>query len=321
MGDAKQSQSRFAGAVLAKSVFQSNVRVKEGFSAMRQIVIAAYVLACCSLSSQAWAQKCKPAFSETDKLSKEKYDVWGEVLSQKGGFMSTSNLAIVATTWRQGNVNYIQLRVDRTEASPDNAAFASTLQGAVGKPFYFGFKTGDPLAFEVTEVQNAGGVSQGLFAATGLTRAFLRAAVSDKALAALREALVSRQIDSVRIALAGNVRIEASVGDRIGKKMMEQLSCFYQSLDKKGIDLSAAVDSPGQAGKSASAAEKQAEPQKPAAQLTIDQVIQMVAAKLPDDIIITTITNSSSKFELTPDALIKLKTAGVGDAVIRAMTR
>ena len=103
--------------------------------------------------------------------------------------------------------------------------------------------------------------------------------------------------------------------------MMEQFACFYQSLDKKGIDLSAAVDPPSQAGKSASVGEKQAEAQKPAAQLTIDQVIQMVAAKLADDIIITAIRNSSSKFDLTPDVLIKLKTAGVSDEVIRAMTR
>jgi hypothetical protein len=61
--------------------------------------------------------------------------------------------------------------------------------------------------------------------------------------------------------------------------------------------------------------------EKAPAQLTVEQVIRMVKAKLPDDIIITTIQKSGSKFDLTPDALIKLKTAGVSDAVIRAMTR
>src|ERR1035437_613144 len=66
--------------------------------------------------------------------------------------------------------------------------------------------------------------------------------------------------------------------------------------------------------------EKPAETQNTASQLTIDQIIQMVTAKLPDDIIITSIRNSSSKFNLAPEALIKLKTAGVSDAVIRAMT-
>jgi hypothetical protein len=64
-----------------------------------------------------------------------------------------------------------------------------------------------------------------------------------------------------------------------------------------------------------------AAPKQTTAQLTIDQVIQMVTAKLPDDIIITTIRNSGSKFDLNPDALIKLKTAGVSDTVLRAMMK
>jgi len=288
---------------------------------MRKIVIAAYVLACCSPSSEAWAQNCKPDASETDKLTKEKYDLYAQVLSSKGGLMSTSNTTIMALAWRQANVNYIQLRVQKVEQSFDNAAFESTIRGAVGKPFYFGFKTGDPVALEVTSVDSAAGVSQGLFAAKGVTTTIFRAAVSDKALAALREALVSRQIDAVRIALAGDARIEVSVDDKSGQKMMGKFSCFYQSLDKKGIDLSAGVDPPAKPGQPASAAAKQAESQKPGAQLTIDQVIQMVSAKLADDIIMTTIRNSSSKFDLTPDALIKLKTAGVSDEVIRAMTK
>jgi hypothetical protein len=200
--------------------------------------------------------------------------------------------------------------------------------------------------------------------------------------------LTRRQIDAVRIILAGDVVIQASVSDKDGMKLMEKFGCFYQSLDKKGIDLSA-PDPPPVAPSDASITgkytrknkasdfielkpdgrfslqydgstyegnykvqadslttqvshgpattahvkgdslsfsdgnvyEKQAEPQKVAAtaQLTIDQIIQMVAAKLPDDVIIATIRKSGSKFDLTPDALIKLKTAGVSDAVLRAM--
>ena len=288
---------------------------------MRQIVIAAYLLACCSLSPQAWAQKCKPDYSGTDKLTKEQIVAWTEVLSRKGGLLSTSNVTIFASVGRQGNKNIIQLTIQKVEESATNQALESQYLAAIGKPFYFGFKNGEPLEFVVTEVENATRTQQGLFAAKGVSTVVYVAAVPDKAMAALREALTSRQIDAVRIALAGNVRIEASVGDKTGQKMMEKFSCFYQSLDTKGIDLSASVDPPGQAGKSASAGEKQAETQKPAAQLTIDQVIQMVAAKLADDIVITTIRNSSSKFDLTPDALIKLKTAGVSDEVIRAMTK
>jgi hypothetical protein len=58
-----------------------------------------------------------------------------------------------------------------------------------------------------------------------------------------------------------------------------------------------------------------------AAGLTIDQIIKMAQVKVPDDMIITTIKKSGVKYVLSPDDLIKLKTAGVSDAVIRAMSR
>lgn len=67
--------------------------------------------------------------------------------------------------------------------------------------------------------------------------------------------------------------------------------------------------------------EKSPDAPKPQATLTIDQIIQMVAAKLPDDLIITTIRNSGSTFDLNPDVLIRLKTAGVSDTVLRAMSK
>jgi hypothetical protein len=375
---------------------------------MRQILIATYLLVCCFPSSQASAQNCKPDVSREDKISKQRIDIWTQVLfstSFGGSLMSTSEVGITATVGRYGTVNAVNLQIQKKEESATNAAFESAYRAAVGKPFYFGFKNGDPVAFVVTEVNNEAKVQQGLFAAKGVTTVVLSAVVQDKDLARLRDALTSRQIDAVRMVLTGDVRIEKSVNDKNGKKMMEKFSCFYQSLDNRGVALSAAGPQ-NQTGQSVSASnggevprdyaasalgkyvrkgktsdyvelgpygqfsvhqdgkslggnyaiqgdtliltspmfrnqketahfigdtikdkegiiwEKQAEPAKAAgAQLTIDQVIQMVTAKLPDDIIITTIQKSSSKFELTPDALIKLKTAGVSDAVIRAMTR
>lgn len=65
--------------------------------------------------------------------------------------------------------------------------------------------------------------------------------------------------------------------------------------------------------------EKQTESKASASKLTIDQIIQMVNAKLADDIIVTTIKNSGTRFDLTPETLIKLKSAGVSDVVVRAM--
>ena len=165
-----------------------------------------------------------------------------------------------------------------------------------------------------TDVSNEAKVSGSFMAGfTGknlVTNVQLWKLVQDNDLAALRDVLSHKQIDAVRIVLAGDVHIEKSVSEKDGKRMMEKFGCFYQYLDKRGIDLSAAAGPP-----------KQAEPQKNATQLTIDQIIQMVTAKLPDDIVIATIQKSGSRFELTPEALIKLKSAGVSDAVIRAMTR
>lgn len=55
--------------------------------------------------------------------------------------------------------------------------------------------------------------------------------------------------------------------------------------------------------------------------LTLEQVIQMVQAKLADDIIVSTIQKAAVKFDVTPEALVKLKTSGASDAVIRALAR
>lgn len=199
----------------------------------------------------------------------------------------------------------------------------------------------------MTEVADAAGVSQSLIAdPKAVTTVIFRAAVSDKALGALRQALVSRQIDAVRIALAGDGRREASVDDKNGKKMMETFSCFYQSLDKKGIDLSAAVDPPAKTGQPASVGAKQAEPQKPTAQLTTDQmvtakqpddvvittsqaqpqvltnndVIQMVKAKLPVSLIQSQIRSAKTNFDFSTAEVIRLSNEGVPEAVIAVMT-
>lgn len=374
---------------------------------MKILMVATCVLTLCFSSSQAWAQNCKPDVSREDKISKERIDIWAQVLfstSFGSSLMSTSEVSVTATIGRYGTINAVNLELQKREESATNAAFESAFRGAVGKPFYFGFKNGDPAAFVVTEVGNDAKVQQGLFAAKGVTTVILSAVLDDKELASLRDALTTQQIDAIRMVLAGDVRIEKSVNDKNGKKMMEKFSCFYQSLDHRGIVLSPASSQnpaglPGSAGDNgmpprdyaASATgkyvskskssdfldlsadgmfslshdgktiggsykvkgdtlnlifqqnnrsltvsfrfindtiidpdgvvwEKQANPQKSApTQLTIDQIIQMAGAKLPDDVIIATIRKSGSKFDLTPDALIKLKNAGVSDAVLRAM--
>jgi hypothetical protein len=317
--------------------------------------------------------------------------------------MNTSEISVFATVGRYGTLNAVNIEIQKREESATNAAFESAYRGAVGKQFYFGFKNGDPVAFVVTEVGNEAKVQQGLFSAKGVTTVVLSAVVQDNELATLRDALTSRQIDSFRIVLSGDVRIEKSVSDNNGKKLMEKFSCFYQSLDKRGINLSAAAGSQtsapvdtsvidtsvdysksahgkyvnqknrteyielkpdgtfyvqrktsgytgkyevtgniittvlpdGRAGRDKIQADAIIEPdgtiwvreggspttsRSPSEVLTNEEVIRMTVAKLPDIVIVTKIKNSTCKFDISTDGLIKLKQAGVSDAVIQAMT-
>lgn len=276
---------------------------------MKILMVATCVLMFCLSSSPAWAQNCKPDISTQDKISKQQVDYWTQIVSTSGVTITVFVGGKSATGTQVGVV------IQKAEiiSATTSAEFQSALRAAKGNQFYFGLKNGEPLTFVATGVTNeakfSGGVMAGLSGQSIVKiNVQLWAIVQDNDLAKLRDALSHRQIDAVRIVLAGDVHIEKSVSDEDGTKMMEKFGCFYQSLDKKGVDLSIVAGPP-----------KQAEPQKAATQLTIDQVIQMVAAKLPDDVIIATIRKSGSKFDLTPDSLIKLKTAGVSDAVLRAM--
>lgn len=338
--------------------------------------------------SQTWAQDCKPDVSGKDQISKQQVDYWFKTVSTRG-------VAITVWVGRSSIGNSVAVQIDKQEAAAtSNTQFQSALRAEKGNQFYFGVKNGEPLKFVATDVQNEAKVSGSFLAGFSgknlYTRVVLGAYIQNKDLVALREALTRKQIDAVRISLAGDVVIQASVSDKDGMKLMEKFGCFYQHLDKNGIDLSAVETQPTRTGdasipgkyirkdktsdyidlksdgtfslqqdgkgylgnfnvladtitiqvSNAKASslrisgntlvesdgtvwEKQTEPQKAAmvTQLTNEQIIQMVEAKLPDDIIITTIQKSGSKFNLTPEALIKLKTAGVSDAVIRAMTQ
>jgi len=338
-------------------------------------------------SSHAWAQDCKPDRSGQDKISKQQYDYWLKTVS-------TSNVAITVIVGRSGFFNWVNVRIEKQEApATPNTQFQAPLHGEKGNTFYFGLKNGEPLTFVATSVSNNAHVSGSFLAGlTGknlYTVVELSADLQDKDMATLKDALTRRQVDAVRIMLAGDNVIGANVSDKDGLSLMGKFECFYQWLDKKGIDLTA-PDPPAVPPSDLSLAGKyirknkasdyielkpdgtfslqfdgfslggnykiqadtlstqvshgpastarisgniltfsdgnvyerqQSETQKTATtpQLTLEQVIQMVTAKLPDDVIISTIRKSGSKFNVTPEALIKLKAAGASDAVLRAM--
>jgi hypothetical protein len=55
------------------------------------------------------------------------------------------------------------------------------------------------------------------------------------------------------------------------------------------------------------------------APLNNDDIMKMVQAKLPDAVIVAKVKSSTCKFDTSTDALIRLKGAGVSDAVLEAM--
>jgi hypothetical protein len=59
---------------------------------------------------------------------------------------------------------------------------------------------------------------------------------------------------------------------------------------------------------------------QPSEVLTNADVIRLAEAKLAESAIVAKIRNSTCKFDISVDGLIKLKQAGVSDAVIQAMT-
>lgn len=77
------------------------------------------------------------------------------------------------------------------------------------------------------------------------------------------------------------------------------------------------AQAPAAAPDAAPAAAQPAAPTGPT--MTNDNVIKLVKAKLPESVIIKKIANSNCAFDTEPDALIKLKQAGVSEGVIDAM--
>ena len=106
-----------------------------------------------------------------------------------------------------------------------------------GNTFYFGGANGEPLTFVATEVSNNRRAQGGIFANKFMTTLVLSAVVQDRDMAALRDAVSKKRIDAVRVVLANNVRIDKSVDEKNGEKMRDKFACFYQALDKKGINL------------------------------------------------------------------------------------
>ncbi len=64
---------------------------------------------------------------------------------------------------------------------------------------------------------------------------------------------------------------------------------------------------------------QQAKPQSPTNELTVDQVCQLVQAKLSEDLIVTKIKKNNKAFDLDTEQLLQLKKTGASDNIIRLL--
>jgi hypothetical protein len=203
-------------------------------------MVGVILITCCAVSSS--AAPCKPDFSSQDKISKEAIVTWFHNLTGIGFWKSmiASDIDVIAVVGRYGNVNAINIQIVNTENDRDRAAFDSRYRAAQGDRIVFGFRNGEPLTFVATRVNNQAQIQQ----AKGLVMTVvLSAELTDDALARMRTALTTRQIDAVRIMLASGM-IERSIDESNGKAMAEKFSCFYEYLDGRGINLSAGEEKP-----------------------------------------------------------------------------
>jgi hypothetical protein len=290
----------------------------KGDIAMKRIAIKMVPLLLLASASAAQAQNCKPDGSGLDTISKKQFDVWTESLFQTGfaaSVVGTGQVTVLLSVGRLGSESGVQVNIMKKEENRAKAELESSWRAAKGNKIELGFKDAEGLTFVVTEVANetkaAGVISPGL-----VTRMSLWAQVPDNELAKLRGVLTGKQLDAYRVTLVGDVTISNAVNAKTGAKMMQKFSCFYQFLDKKGINLLETGPVPSN---TAEGAPKDGAQKAPSGQVTIDQIIRMVEAKLSEEIIINAIRNSGSKYDLTPETLIKLKNVGVSDAVIKAM--
>jgi tetratricopeptide (TPR) repeat protein len=88
-----------------------------------------------------------------------------------------------------------------------------------------------------------------------------------------------------------------------------------------GPNMPSSAVSESRAAQSSQPAEADSQSASEGQAFTNDDVIKLVQAKLPDAIVLEKIRSSVCAFDLRTDALIKLKRAGVSDAILQAMVQ
>jgi hypothetical protein len=218
-----------------KHCFSSFWSGKASLTAKKVLALMA-VSMCCVAAPATLADSCKPDSSGRDAITKKQTDQWQQVLSSSG-FLSAAlmdhDVTFTAYVKRIGDSNFILVSIQKVEENLARAAFESHYHASNGDQLTFGFKDGEPLSFVVTEVANQ--AQADMFGKLDMSVVWA-AEVAPRDLATMRVALTTKQIDAIRITQAAGT-VDEAVPDKNGKKLMEKFGCFYQALDKSGVDL------------------------------------------------------------------------------------
>jgi hypothetical protein len=217
--------------------------------AREHLVYVACVMGCALLSAEARADSFKADVSRVAKLTKEQQDIWVQKVGGTGfgaSLMGSKDMAVSVTIGRYGGFNAVNVEILKEEASAASASFDSSLRAVKGNQFFFGFKEGgEPLTFVATDVGNETKVRNDVLDFGNgkvVTSVVLSSALTDDALEGMREALTKKHIDAIRVMLAGDLRVEYSLEDKTGKKLMAKFLCFFEEMKKRGANRQPASD-------------------------------------------------------------------------------
>jgi len=197
----------------------------------RITVIFCGVVAATALPFSLQGGNCKPNFSGKDRITKAVTSEWAQSLYHTGllaaALVTTSQINVTASVARIGDANTVNIILEKQESNPGRAVVESPYKAEKGNEFLFGFKEGgDPLRFIADVVTN--NTSADMFGNVN-TRVVLTAHVKADDLAAIKNSLSTKHIDSVRVSLSNNVVIEQSVSDKDGLQFGEKINCWLGS--------------------------------------------------------------------------------------------
>lgn len=225
-------------------------------SAARFLLVTIAFVTWCVTPSSVFGDSCKPDVSGRDSITKKQVDMWRQVLSSSG-FLSAAlmdnDVTFTAFVQRGGDKNYIMIVFQKVEDNLARAAFESHYHATKGDQIIFGFKNGEPVTLVASGASNRAQAEM-LTGKLDMSAEWV-VELPDNEMATLRDALTTRQVDAIRIAL-GSGQVDRTVPEKNGTRLMEKFGCFYQALDKRGVVLSAASTPQSQPVQSTSVSDK-----------------------------------------------------------------